>query len=838
MLHYFGGLSRNLGTVKTLPATSFRALVNEVLGFAPAINVQRSEFRALPKERRDELKCVAYVVPCTFRDSPSPRQMSLAQPCNLVALDIEEAPEILPLLADSANLDRALEPWSYAAYHTVNSTAQAPRIRILVAADAIALEDYKAAVQLVGHRLGLKTVTPESLRAHQPMYLPTLFKDEDPAVHHPMFAYRTEGAALTVGDLSRAGSRGMPPASAPHGSHSRQLEVSPAVLEFLKAPLDGVEPSQITDALSHLDPDESYNDWLNAAAALRHQFAHEKQGALGLRLFDEWSRKGGKYPGTQQVRAKWESLVANPRGRLPITIRSLFHRAAEAGWRGLPSVDRQVFEAVKTWLAEASHPTLMDQAIRKVAQISPQNTMERAWALSDLRRRLAKSDFRIGMIELKKQLARMDKLPVETSPVPTDRLPTWARGIVYVQQMDEFYQTATGKKLKPASLNRAFGRHLMGKDNPKGKPETEAVDFLLNVAKIPVVDKYQYEPAHPGEMIIQEGQHRFANLYIPTYPESSADSEVCDLLQGHLEILIAEPGIRQHFMDYLAYCVQFPGQKIRHALLLQGAEGCGKSVFTDVMKASLGEVNVKVVDANTMLTSPFNPWAGGAQLVTVEEIRVVGHNRHTVMNMLKPCITNRTIAVNEKGAPLQQMHNVSNYLMFTNFKDALALSANDRRYYVVCSRLQFRQDVRGLGKKYFDALYEAIDLKPGAVRDWLEKHPISDAFEPNGPPPVTRYQEEMANETASPLAADIATILDDGEANLVRTDVLSSRTLKDLLEAKGQRVSDQMLAVTLRDLGYDKLGRTHVKNERHCLWSKGRQVRTLDNARKIATERI
>ena len=168
---YFGADGSNMGSVVALPVTSFAQFVKEQLGHPAMLNVTREEFHAMPKDKRNALKRVPFFVPATFTSSPSRRAHESAGPCNLIALDIDdENVAMAKVYARTPQaLHEALDPFAFAAYLTVSSTLEAPRMRIVVRAEGIAPASYPEAVRSVAKILGLPKITQESLVAVQPM---------------------------------------------------------------------------------------------------------------------------------------------------------------------------------------------------------------------------------------------------------------------------------------------------------------------------------------------------------------------------------------------------------------------------------------------------------------------------------------------------------------------------------------------------------------------------------------------------------------------------------------------------------------------------------------------
>ncbi len=86
----------------------------------------------------------------------------------------------------------------------------------------------------------------------------------------------------------------------------------------------GLTPSQIDQALSAIDPDTGHDDWLQVGMALHHETAGQ-----GFDLWDEWSAKGGKYPGREKLEERWRSFGKGEGP--PVTARSLVRQANEHG---------------------------------------------------------------------------------------------------------------------------------------------------------------------------------------------------------------------------------------------------------------------------------------------------------------------------------------------------------------------------------------------------------------------------------------------------------------------------------------------------------------------------
>ncbi len=87
--------------------------------------------------------------------------------------------------------------------------------------------------------------------------------------------------------------------------------------------LDPKTADELRDALSYIDPDESYDQWAQVGMALKSTDAGED----AFEIWDTWSRRGAKYK-PQEMAFKWRSF--SPGGG--INKESIFYLAATRGW--------------------------------------------------------------------------------------------------------------------------------------------------------------------------------------------------------------------------------------------------------------------------------------------------------------------------------------------------------------------------------------------------------------------------------------------------------------------------------------------------------------------------
>lgn len=810
MPRYFSGHGYEMGTVTELPQQTFEALCKEVIETPIRLKLTREEFFALPKKLpvikgvpthdQQHAKRVKYITPASFNASPSARNTGTAQRANLIALDIDDSTESLRLLEQGWG---CLDDLAFVVWRTASSTPEAPRLRLIVSAEGIAVGRYPAAVRTVAEMIGLQKVTTESKVVVQPMFLPTVFRGD---TESPIVICKTEGDPIRPADI--LDNADDPVDTTPQTPD----EVGVADLDFLRAPMENISADDVRSALDSLDPDMPMQQWIEVGCGLKHQFGDKGDGFL---LWDAWSAKGKKYTDTGDLQYRWDSLKAQPTDRAPVTIRSVFRSAQARGWSNV-NLARRIHHQTLAWLKSEQRTSeeLIDHGAERIAKVGPAITqLERKALMVSLKDRLESTGMSVSLPDIKKEVRKFELATAKTTGVPP-----WARGICYVSGLNTFFRHTVDRQFKPEVLDLMYSSPAIGEEKPM-RPR----DYLIQVAEVPVVENLRYSPAMGSKRFFSEDGVPFVNTYRPTFasPDPERADEAGEIFLAHQAHLIAEPEYRQVMMDFFAYLVQHPGQKVNWCPLIQSTKGAGKTFHAVAMKAILGRKNVSKLAPLDVMNGNFNDWAYGTQLVVMDEIRIVGHNRHAIMDKLKPCISDQDIPLHRKFEGHRTVENVANYLMFTNYHDALAIQDDERRYFVIESPLQTRADVVALGEDYFKRLFTMVEENAGGLRAFFEQWEISSGFQPKGQAPVTKYLSRMAEHSSSPLSAAVQEVLADQPHPLVRHDLVSLQALRESLsEFHVADFSDQGLASILRELGWTRNVRVMIENARHTLWTK------------------
>jgi len=770
---FFGGKSVRDGRVRLLAAETFKDLVQSQIHVPVAFPMKRRDFLAHPD--RDKLKDGTWLGAATYPEDECARLNESATGFNLIIIDLDGA-EAADFFNSPDTIREALSPYNFVAWTTAKHTPAEPRIKIMV--DCLTAEPalFKRAVLHVIGLLGLPASfkgKPESLIISQPQYRPLHFQGED---YNAVIADRLDGKRLDATTLPETTESPTPDdggyAYSPEAGDMKEGSI-------LNLPLNDISLDDIREPLFAISADCGYREWYEIAAALRHQFTEEDIAREAFEMFHEWSSQGAKYKDRDECLLKWRSFKPYPEGRNPITLRTLFHHAMQAGWTH-EKLTTKVVADFSQWCEATDGDTVLREGIRKIAALPiPSDTDEEMMADMIVKavKRSGKSVSKTSILKDMKRLRRQEKRDGAKAEKPS-----WMLPFCFIGPRDRFRNTVTGAEYTTDAFNHTFGRHLV---TPDGDVPISASNYALYTAEIKIVDDSVYDPREAfdgdkekkGDDIYFERDGKwFVNTYLKSsVPQAShiGAERAGNLILALLRANLADENHVRHVLDWLAYCVQRPGHKIRWSPFMQGGQGCGKGTLMDTAQAAIGELNFRIITGSKMTGSGFDEWREGVHLNYIDELFSAGSNRHEVNNSLKDAIANDRIPVNQKFRDLRNIVNVTNYFVTSNKHDALVLEDSDRRYMILKSRLQSKsQVVAFLNTGVHTRIHELIRDNPGAFRQFYMSYQISEEFNPNGHAPDTVFRHELVDAGKNPMLIQIEDLIADPAYPLIGKDVI------------------------------------------------------------------
>ena len=256
---------------------------------------------------------------------------------------------------------------------------------------------------------------------------------------------------------------------------------------------------------------------------------------------------------------------------------------------------------------------------------------------------------------------------------------------------------------------------------------------------------FAYQPADPNRFITVGGKLKI-NVFEKNelVPDPTADTDKFWDLVSHV---IPHDKEREHFLNWYAYQIQFPGKKIRHAIILQSDEfQLGKGSLFDLLRLMLGLHNTRKIELEESLDKGKG-YLINAQTVLIDEAKSSGSwsEKSKLINTLKTIITEGTIGVRQLYKEYSEQDTCTNYWINTNHRDAFSLPENEVRYWVYFSPAKRDQQL-------LDDFHDAKDnynLAGGVLHELLQRD--LSKFNPLAPAPTTEYRTEMHGLADRPL---------------------------------------------------------------------------------------
>lgn len=585
-------------------------------------------------------------------------------------------------------------------------------------------------------------------------------------------------------------------------------------------PID-IDPDELRTHVMVCTGAEDYDEWRNMGFALHHQFGGSDEG---FELWNEWSETADNYD-RDALETKWPTFAIEGKGRAPLTARYILRRAAECTEKQRVEIGLKLRSAFINAKTEAEWTKAAEECRR-----SEIGMMVRDSIVTLARKRyqdITNTDVSVWIV--KKALAYQ--------PKKKDRTPKWLDDWIYDVSDDHFFNL----KLKFGTSKQGFNslhdrQALTKKDILDGRttPSAPASDLALNVHRIPVVVSRLYMPGHDD--LFKEHGRMHANTYseaeFPEIPKelNPRDRANLERIKRHVAHLLVKPTEQRMLIDWLSWVVQNPGQHANYAVLLQGVEGDGKTFFAEMMRAVMGVSNVNMANAATVINSQFSDWAYGSCLCCVEEIRIVGDfnsDKYATLNKIKPFITNQIVEVHPKGKKTFNAKNMTSYLLFTNFKDALPIDENSRRYLVLFSRWQSKDKLSEFNAEnpdYYTDLYAAIVQSAGAIRGWLINHKQAPEFNAFGNAPDTEAKAIMVRMSKPGFIQVIDDLIAENREVGASRELLDVTELQDIFMTKGlDWPSPKSMGAMLERAGWESCGRIQLApGVKHTFYSKER----------------
>jgi hypothetical protein len=194
----------------------------------------------------------------------------------------------------------------------------------------------------------------------------------------------------------------------------------------------------------------------------------------------------------------------------------------------------------------------------------------------------------------------------------------------------------------------------------------------------------------------------------------------CTFVLDHIHEIVAggDDAKANYLLNWSADILQNPTRKPGVAIVFRGAQGTGKTVVIEILRAVLGRQNVLVTPDKDRILGRFNSAIMNKILLVGEEMLFAG-DRWT-SDKLKHLVTGQTIPVEFKFGDVVEVQSCHRLILTSNHEQVIQAASEERRF------LPFDVSARKRGDNdYFSRLYAVADGRDARSASALMHHLLS-----------------------------------------------------------------------------------------------------------------
>ena len=218
----------------------------------------------------------------------------------------------------------------------------------------------------------------------------------------------------------------------------------------------------------------------------------------------------------------------------------------------------------------------------------------------------------------------------------------------------------------------------------KGK-KVKTVNIVDKWLRRHTIKKAVHTVYRPGERRIIKENCKDNVLNIFTFPRHIVTSKAnLTPFFEHVQYLVPEPRENKRFLDWVAFNLQYPGEKCQSTILhISKKEGTGRGSFVEIMNCLLGPWNVREEFLHNIVgdssASNFNDYMLNSLLCTIAESKDEEHSFGSTAERLKSLFTDPRHTINSKYGEKKKAESYTNFFIMSNHINALSLPDGDRR---------------------------------------------------------------------------------------------------------------------------------------------------------------
>lgn len=300
----------------------------------------------------------------------------------------------------------------------------------------------------------------------------------------------------------------------------------------------------------------------------------------------------------------------------------------------------------------------------------------------------------------------------------------------YEEISGQFVNTKSGNAISEKAFNNKYLIHSGGKI---------VAPHVLQAQAFTVVERRECIPGGQAKVMEVDGVKVF-NTWKPR-PYKPVEGDISPLVQHIKYLCDYNDNAANHLLNWLMYAIGNPGRRIKHAIILGGEQGTGKSLLSDLLRMMVGETNYIMIDTDN-LKEKYNSWIRDAEVVGIEELMAFG--KREIANKLKPMITQDRISIRAMHTDAYMINNHANFFITTNHPNPIHIDPSDRRYWFYYSGAT-PKDIDG-HPEYYEKLFGWMRDNGPAIQ-WAAENWALENFDPDKRPPETEMKEMLREQS-------------------------------------------------------------------------------------------
>jgi len=383
------------------------------------------------------------------------------------------------------------------------------------------------------------------------------------------------------------------------------------------------------------------------------------------------------------------------------------------------------------------------------------------------------------------------KAPVPTAPVAPGEVPTPPPEIKVISACDyveRYIQVSDGSRVIDTFGDGQYRIYKEAEFVKEKKGEVlnkkELAKTWLESPDRSICRGIVWEPGHP-EFFSEDG-FQFYNIYKPAdiqpVSEDEYDATIAQKFLVHFEYMFPEKDSREHFLNWFAFTVRYPGVHIPWApLIVSDDEGTGKGLMFQMLTRLVGTDNAGRIQLSDV-ERDFNDFLIGKAVILLDEMSKP--SKQSTVDRLKLYISEDRVSINTKGIAIREHNIYGNMIIFSNNSDAAFMGAGDRRYWVHKMHTLATPDhfarVGGLFSHKVDGKRVYFDEHLSHFLTWINKRNLS-KFNYLERPPTTESKREMIEDSRSQLDVELNDMIDH-RVGIFGADIVAFSSILDALE--------------------------------------------------------